>query len=553
MEISKVGETANLTSLDAATDRGAAGTLSRMRPEDALPQLIERRADGNHGDSPFIEEVDGLTLTYRETHRAALAAARFYGQELGVVAEEPVAVMLPTVAESVITWLALGWLRAIELQVNTQLRGKLLTYVLENSDARVLITAERYLPVLAEVLPTIPNIERVVVVDGSPGDEHAFDFEVSSGPPLDGQPADIERGPAPYDIASVLYTSGTTGPSKGVILPWAHLHATASAGFPPADMTSEDAFYAPYAMYHITGKSAVYTTAHAGGRLVLRESFKTGKFWEDVERYRCTTTVLMGVMAQFLNAQPGPERLDTPLRNVMMAPLIPEVEAFKRRFGVRVRSCFNMTEISVPIVSPGWELPNAESCGRLRAGCQLRIVDAHDQDVPDGTVGELLVRNDDPWTLNIGYWRKPEATVAAWRNLWLHTGDAVRRDSDGNYYFVDRLKDSIRRRGENISSLELEREVLEYDGVAEAAAVGVAAEQLEDEIKVVVVPEAGREITPEGLCAFLEDRVPRYMVPRYVEIADGLPKTPTEKVRKTLLRDAGITATTWDRLAASRS
>lgn len=522
-----------------------------MQAEDVLPRLIARRATGERADSPFIEEVGGRTLTYRQTHRAALAAAGFYQRQLGVVADEPIAVMLPTAAETVTTWLALGWLRAIELQVNTQLRGKLLTYVLENSDASVLITAERYLPVLADVLPAVENIEQVVVVDAVPDGDRKFGFAITAGPDLEGQPAEITQDPAPDDVASVLFTSGTTGPSKGVILPWAHLHATATAGFPPADMTPEDAFYAPYAMYHITGKSATYTTAHAGGRLVLRESFKTGEFWGDVERHRCTTTVLMGVMAQFLNAQPGPERVETPLRNVMMAPLIPEVEAFKERFGVRVRSCFNMTEISVPIVSPGWELPNSESCGRLRPGCHLRIVDAHDQDVSDGAVGELLVRNDDPWTLNAGYWRKPEATVEAWRNLWLHTGDAMRRDPDGNYYFVDRLKDSIRRRGENISSLELEREVLEYDGVAEAAAVGVAAEHLEDEIKVVIVTKADAEVTPEALCEFLADRLPRYMVPRYVEIAAELPKTPTEKVRKSVLRDAGVTVETWDRLASA--
>ena len=133
----------------------------------------------------------------------------------------------------------------------------------------------------------------------------------------------------------------------------------------------------------------------------------------------------------------------------------------------------------------------------------------------------------------------------------VHTGDAFRRDPDGNYYFVDRLDDSIRRRGENISSLELEREVLEYDGVAEAAAVGVAAEHLEDEIKVVIVTKADAEVTPEALCEFLAERLPRYMVPRYVEVAAELPKTPTEKVRKSVLRDAGVTAATWDRLAST--
>ena len=216
-------------------------------------------------------------------------------------------------------------------------------------------------------------------------------------------------------------------------------------------------------------------------------------------------------------------------------------------FAVRVSTAFNMTEISVPLHSEGWTLANLESCGKVRPGYEVRVVDHDDEDVGPGRVGELLVRSHEPWTLMAGYLDMPEATTAAWRNLWLHTGDAFRYDEDSNSYFLDRIKDTIRRRGENISSSEVEVVVNGQPGVPESAAIAVPSEWGEDEIKIVVVPRPGETLEPADLIDFLSPRLPRFMVPRYVDVVESLPETPTEKVRKVELRAQGITPDTWDR------
>jgi crotonobetaine/carnitine-CoA ligase len=288
-----------------------------------------------------------------------------------------------------------------------------------------------------------------------------------------------------------------------------------------------------------------------GSTVVIREAFDTQVFWSEVERYRCTTTLLLGAMANFIHRQPArPDDADTPLRSVIMVPLIPELDAFKERFGVRVCTTFNMTEVSAPIASCGWDPANTQTCGRPRPGYECRIADERDQPLPPGKVGELLVRTDEPWKLMAGYWGKPEETARALRNQWVHTGDGFTRDEDGNFYFVDRLKDSIRRRGENISSIEVEADVNQHPAVLESAAIAVPSEWGEDEVKVAVVLKEGETLRPEELVEFVIARMPHFMVPRYIEFVAALPKTQTQKIRKEELRAAGITDATWDRVAA---
>jgi crotonobetaine/carnitine-CoA ligase len=226
-------------------------------------------------------------------------------------------------------------------------------------------------------------------------------------------------------------------------------------------------------------------------------------------------------------------------------------EAFRRRFGVaELCSVYGQTEISTPLlVPPGAEIVSG-SVGRPRDGVELRIADAHDLSVPDGEVGELLVRTHLPYEMNLGYFGHPETTARAWRNGWFHTGDAFRRDADGNYFYVDRTRDTLRRRGENISSFQVEAEVSTHPDVLEVACVGVPAELGEDEVKVFVVPVGGRSIDPAELVGFLVPRLPRFMVPRYVEVVDELPKNQTLRVQKYLLRGRPNGPGTWDREAA---
>jgi crotonobetaine/carnitine-CoA ligase len=313
---------------------------------------------------------------------------------------------------------------------------------------------------------------------------------------------------------------------------------------------ADDRFLITMPLFHIGGSLIAHAMLCRGGSIVMAESFGTDTFWPLVRRTRATAVFLLGVMGSFLmKLPPAPDDRDHPLRVAFMVPLTDEAPRFRERFGVEVWTIFNMTEIATPIISgpvpgpPGF-------CGRPRAGFELRLVDEHDLEVPTGAVGELILRSETPWALNHGYYKNPEATARAWRNGWFHTGDAFRRDADGCYWFVDRAKDAIRRRGENISSFEVELVVNAHPDVQECAAIPVPSEWGEDEVMVVVAPRPGRAVDPAALLDFLRPRMAHFMLPRYVRVAAELPKTPTAKIQKAELRRDGVTADTWDREAA---
>jgi crotonobetaine/carnitine-CoA ligase len=234
--------------------------------------------------------------------------------------------------------------------------------------------------------------------------------------------------------------------------------------------------------------------------------------------------------------------------------MIPEIEDFERRFGVRVATGYGQTETGMAVTT-GWDHGPWANCGRIREDYpwpEVRIADEFDEPVPDGDIGEMLVRSAEPWALNVGYHKMPEQTAAAWRNGWFHTGDAFRRDADGWFYFVDRLRDTIRRRGENISSFEVETLVAEHPSVRECAAIGVPAPLGEDDVFVAVIVDDAASFDPAALLTFLEPRMPRFMLPRYVEVVDDLPRTEASmRVRKHELRTRGVTGATWDREATS--
>ena len=351
----------------------------------------------------------------------------------------------------------------------------------------------------------------------------------------------------PWDTQSIIYTSGTTGPSKGVMSSYLHLYTT---GAVLPNLTGDDRYMANLPLFHVGGTLPAHIMLAKGGSISIVESFNTETFWPTVRRTGTTYVVLLGVMAQFLAKQPPkPDDADNPLRTVMLVPFDFDQREFSKRFGLHSFTVFNMSEISCPIIS---EVdPTAiHSAGRPRAGVECRVVDENDCELSVGEIGELVVRADCPWTMNHGYYKNPEATARAWRNGWFHTGDGFRRDAAGNFYFVDRMKDAIRRRGENISSYEVEAEVLAHPAVNECAAIAVRSDVSEDEVMVVVAPVPGQKVDPAALLEFLVPRMAHFMVPRFVRIVDELPKTPTQKVRKTVLRDDGITADTWDREAA---
>ena len=268
----------------------------------------------------------------------------------------------------------------------------------------------------------------------------------------------------------------------------------------------------------------------------MRRRFSAGEFWSTVRESGARVSFLLGAMANFLARQePKPDDVDNPMERMLVVPLIDDVDDFRRRFGVRVCTCYGSTEVNVPLIS-GYEVTEPGIAGRPVPGFDIRIVDEDDREVPVGAVGELVVRSAEPWLLATEYHRNPEASLRLFGNLWLHTGDAFRKDAHENYFFVDRIKDYIRRRGENISSFEVEREVNAHPAVLECAAAAVKSASTEDDLKVVVVLKSGMTLDPEDLREFLRGRVPSFMVPDIVEVMAELPKTPTGKIQKHLLR-----------------
>ncbi|MEA2209925.1 MAG: carnitine-CoA ligase [Solirubrobacteraceae bacterium] len=511
-----------------------------------LPTLIRDRASAEP-ERVFLQHVDGPQWTYAECHREALRWAAAF-ERLEVSAADPVVVMLPNTLDACAVWLALGWIRAYDIPMNTAYRGRILASLVAHTEARVAVVASEFLELFLEVQDELPSLERMIVI-GEPVDAHGSTarWQVSySSEVLDETLFSDADPPKQWDIGTILHTSGTTGMSKGVLVPWAQLHSLSVGTIPLDEMDTEDAWYSPFPLFHASGKMSVYAMALVNGRTVLRDRFSTSEYWDDVKRFKCTTSLLMGTTAAFLGGQTAsPSDADNPLRFALVAPLPADPRAYGERFGIRVCTVFNMTEISSPIWT-AWDVKDPQSCGHVREGFECRVVDENDIEVPHGEVGELVVRSREPWTLMAGYYKRPDATAQAWRNLWFHTGDVFRRDDEGSFYYLDRKKDSIRRRGENISSLEVEREVDDYPGVLECAVVGVPSELVEEEVKVTLVSSSETPVKPHELIEFLTKRLPSFMVPRYVEILEELPKTPTEKVRKEVLRESG-TAGCWDR------
>lgn len=315
-------------------------------------------------------------------------------------------------------------------------------------------------------------------------------------------------------------------------------------------MNADDRSLVNMPLFHAGGTIYVIMTLANGGSCFIDTHFKTDEFWDTVRANNISSTCLVAAMIPFLLKLPASAAdTDHPLKKALCVPWNEDGRAVGKRYGIELRTCFNMTEISGPLVSSPFP-EKSGTCGKVRAGVEARVVDENDCEVAPGVTGELVLRTDRPWSMNHGYYKNPQATADAWRNGWFHTGDGFKYDEEGYFYFVDRIKDAIRRRGENISSFEVENEVTAFAAVREAAAIAVPSELGEDEVMIVVSAVAGEKINPLALFEFLQPRMAHFMLPRYIRIVDDLPKTPTQKVKKHLLKETAVTADTWDREAA---
>jgi crotonobetaine/carnitine-CoA ligase len=513
-----------------------------------VPTLLERRA-ADFGDRPFVR-LGTVEWTFEEAPRVAAAVAgRLHAAGIGP--GDRVALMCGNRIELLETFLGCLWLGAVAVPLNTALRGAQLGHELANSGSRALLIERDLVEVLA-LVPKPPELTNVWSLDGLPSSTPAG-YRIDR-PPDGGTPAAFRR-PEPGDPAAILYTSGTTGPSKGVTAPAAQFYWWGAMMSRGIRIREDDVLYNCLPLYHANALMAPLQSLVTGATSVLGVRFSASRFWEHAAEAGATVSYLLGGLAGRLLAQPpGPadrgHRVRAILSPGMPAPLW---EPFCERFGVEeIVECYGMTETNHcigrtadhPYSRPG-------TMGYLFEDFfEARVVDEDDLDMPAGVPGELVLRHRHPFSFATGYWGMPDKTVEAYRNLWFHTGDRVARDADGCFRFVDRAKDSLRRLGENISSWEVEEAILAYDSVAEVAVFPVRSAEADEEVMAAIVVRDGAPFEPAELLDFLQPRLAYFALPRYVDVVAELPHTPNGKVQKGELRARGVTAATWDRRVA---
>ena len=530
----------------------AHGTGFTLAPDDPVtfPEWIRHRA--RLGGDKTALEICGVTRTYAELdERTDRFAAGFAA--LGLEPGEHVSAMMLNSVENVEAWFGLQKAGLVEVPVHTASRGAALQYVVDHADARAVVIDEAFLPQLASIVDGLPKLEHVVVNRNEPGEPAELPSRLAvhdlADLALDGPP------PTPTlhrdDTAVVLHSSGTTGPPKGVVLSHgAVLHLTRHLVW-LMGYTADDRLYTAFPLFHNNAKyTSVCAALECGGSLVMDKRFPVKTFWEVAREKELTAFNYMGALLMMLHKQPDrPDDADNPIRIAFGAPCPVEIwEPFERRFGVSLVEVYGMTEAPM-ITENRLDERVVGTAGRASMTYEVRIVDEDDQEVPPGTPGEIVARPKQSGALFSGYYRRDEDTVETWRNLWFHTGDRGLLDERGYLTFIDRMKDCIRRRGENISSWEVESTINAHDAVLECAAYGVASELSEADVMVAVVLQPGASLAPEALLDFCTGKMAHFAIPRYVRFMDALPRNHAERVQKTELRADGVTADTWDREA----
>ena len=524
-----------------------------------LPELLEGRLSADP-DGPFLDCCGIMYTAAAIEHAASRAAAGLAA--LGVGRGVTVATILENSPASVISWFAIERLGAVYVPVNTALKGSFLHHQLTDASAPVVIVQADLADRAAEILDSVASVAHLVVV-GDAGQQpnvkaavHRWDDLLATDPGV--SPVLVR----PSDLAAIIYTGGTTGPSKGCALSHAYHISIAEQIITSWGRTPDDVVWTPLPMFHFNAISCVVTgTLLMGGRAAIARRFSVSGFWPEINRSQATIASMLGSLAALLAQAPGtpqarnsgaPEA-NTTLRLMTAAPVAPETEnLIKSRFGVSTFSAgYGTTEASLISWQPQGQPFKPHSAGIVNDETfDVRIFDDEDREVPPGTDGEIVCRPKRPHAMYEGYWKRPEATVETNRNLWFHTGDIGRIDDDRYLFFVGRKADYLRRRGENISAWEVEKAFHEHADIADVCVHAVPSEVGEDELKVTLVLTEGATLTEEQLCRWAVGRLPYYAVPRYIEFRAGLPWSETGRATKSILKAQGVTPATWDREAA---
>ncbi len=526
-----------------------------------LVGLVARQAEAL-GEREFMAFEHGTSLSFAGLDRDSDdLACKLAG--LGVAPDDRVMVMLKNRIEFMLAMLAIMKLGAIFVPINTELKGAFLQHQMRNAEPRVVFLDA----VLGDAFDAVQggneSLVATIYVAGDVPDERpevlakapAMTFEDFTS--LAAAKGDVLVTPRPQDIACIMYTSGTTGPSKGVLMPHAHCYLFGHGMARVLEMTERDCQYICMPLFHAMGLLLqVLSSLISGSRIFCIERFSPNRWLDDIRACGATVTNVLGVIPEFLFNTPETEfDRDHRLRTVMAVPIAAEWgTAMEERFGFRFMQGYGSTESNLPCYTNADDPLLPGMAGRvLDEYFEVLIVDAQtDAALPQGEVGEIVVRPKVPFCFNQGYFRMPEQTVEAWRNLWFHSSDAGYFDEQGRLFYADRIKDRIRRRGENISSFEIEQVLNNYPGIQESAVVGikVAGAGGEDEVKAYIVTAGGADIDNSALLDYCVAQIPRFAVPRYIEAVEALAKTATNKIQKEPLRRAGVTPRTWDREAA---
>jgi carnitine-CoA ligase len=521
-------------------------TIERFPSADRTLSTILTRQAEQYGNRVLF--VSGETRwTYSETVAVAAASAKLL-TDAGIRPGDRVALMCSNRPEFLQVYLGCAWLGAIAVPINTALRGIQLSHVLRNSKPALLIVESTLLNTIETVDGDVERPGQVWTI-GEPPSTSDMKWSAVPMPSLGAQaPAGAAR---PGDTVAILYTSGTTGPAKGVCCPQAQLFWWGIYSARALGIREGDVLFTTLPLFHTNALNAFYQAVLNGCTYVLESRFSASTFWAIARRHEATVAYLLGAMAMMLLAQP--EKADDSAHRIRVAlgGGVPGQfhRPFLERFGVPMVDGYGSTETnfvfagSIPSDRPG-------TMGYLAGGAEARIVDADDAELPDGQAGELVLRASESFAFATGYFGTTDKTVEAWRNLWFHTGDRVVRDSDGHYRFIDRMKDSIRRRGENVSSWEVEQVILKHPAVVACAIYPLPSELGEDEVAAAIQLEPHRTLEPAEILRHCEGQIAYFAVPRFVRFVSQMPLTENGKVKKGALREAGMTSDTWDREAA---
>jgi crotonobetaine/carnitine-CoA ligase len=513
----------------------------------ALARAVDRNADG------LFIDMAGARYSYGEIDRLSTRLARSLAT-LGIGKGDTVVTIFDNNIDVLTCWFAINKLGAIWVPVNTAYQGEFLRHQIADSSTRLVICEAHYLERVTTLAESLHDVKQILVREAS----------TLPSCPIPVAPLDAYRGHddtplpivvQPHDLAALLYTSGTTGPSKGCMISHNYMCMQGRQQLRAIPLGPEDVSWTCLPLFHAAALILVLGSLVAGLRCAIWPRFSLSSFWSDIETSGATKTLLMASIFSLVARAPDNDAMNRcrgQLRTIYGQPISPEVrEIWKKRFGVQTVSSwsYGQTEgVRLSMVGPD-EIPPDGCAGRVAEEFEVMIFDEEDNPVPDGKIGEIVFRPREANVMFEGYWKRPEQTAKVWRNLWMHTGDLGRLEN-GYLYFADRAKDYLRSRGENISSFEVERALLAHPDIAEVAVHAVGQQDAEDEVKATIVLREGARLTAPELCHWAIAQLPHFAVPRYIEFRTELVKNPVGKVLKYRLRDEGVTPTTWDREVA---